>query len=783
MMDADALLYHKQDRPGKIAIQLTKPCRTERELSLAYTPGVAIPCREIAKDPQKAYDYTSKGNLVAVITNGTAVLGLGNIGPLAGKPVMEGKAILFKQFADIDVFDIELDADDPTVFIASVKALAPTFGGINLEDIKAPECFVVEEELKRQLNMPVFHDDQHGTAIVVSAALINAVLLTNRKMDDVKVVFSGAGAAAIACARLFVELGVSKSNIIMCDIHGVVYEGRTIEMDRFKAEFAASADRRTLKEALVGADVLVGLSAGNVVTPPMLEKMADSPVIFALANPEPEINPKLAREVRPDSIIATGRSDVPNQINNVLGFPSIFRGALDVQATSITNEMKMAAVHALALLARESVPEGVSNAYGKRSFSFGPDYLLPKPFDPRVLLTVAPAVAKAAIESKVARKPIVDFGAYQDRLEAIQGLRKSFIRSVIHSVQLHDQNATAVPRIIFSDGSDERVLKAADFMTEEQIAHPIFVGSPREIQKAIDQLGLKRFFNAEIVNPIESPCYVDYVDYVESLYHSRNRKGITYQEAERLAKDHQYFSALAVIRGDADGMIGGLSGDFANCVRPLLEIIGTGQERLASGLNILLFKGKILFFADTAINLSPSADDLATIAIHSSMVAEYFGVTPKIAMVSYSNFVSKTEISKKMRLAAEMVKGRCPEILVDGEMQADTAIDKQISGSIFPFCGLAGDANILIFPNLESGNIAYKLLQKLGGREVLGPFIMGLRRPANIVTRTCTSEDIFNTAVITAHQIHAYFDNAKLASQFKHETNANTCPPIASTRI
>lgn len=751
--DKDALDYHSQHPPGKVEVVSSKPCNTDRALSLAYSPGVAAPCKEIFKDPDKVYDYTTKGNLVAVITNGTAVLGLGDIGPLAGKPVMEGKGILFKQFANINVFDLELNCRTVDEFCNTVKALEPTFGGINLEDIKAPECFEIEERLKKEMNIPVFHDDQHGTAIISGAALINACEITGRKMSEVKVVMNGAGAASISCARIFIALGVNPKNLIMCDSKGVIYKGRTEGMNRYKAEFAVETNARTLADALVGADCFVGLSVAGAVTPEMLKTMAPRPLVFAMANPDPEIDPPTAKATRPDVIMATGRSDYPNQVNNVLGFPAIFRGALDVRATQINDEMKLAAVYALAKLAREDVPEKVSAAYGGQHFSFGPEYIIPKPFDPRVLLWVAPAVAKAAMDSGVARRPIEDFQAYRDQLEAFQGAKTSFVRSVMHRVknQARAKNEKP-PLIIFPEGSSSKVLKAMQVILREEIIRPVLLGYPAHVRERIEELGLHELKDIPIVQPSQHPRYKEYVD---TLWQMRQRKGVMWREAERLMANPDYFAAMAVHLGDADGMVTGATQNYADCVRPILEIIGAGRRRTASGLNLVLFKNKMMFFADTAVNVNPTAEQIATIAIHAARVAEYFRIQPRIAMLSYTNFRSKGENPLKMRQAAEIVKKHYPHYIVDGEMQADTAVNPEIVERIFPFCEVKNGANILIFPNLDAGNISYKLVQQLGGAEVIGPFLMGVKRPANVLQRTCTVDDIVNTTALTALEAQA----------------------------
>ncbi len=760
-LDKDALDYHSAHPAGKVEVISSKPCNTDKALALAYSPGVAAPCKEIAKDPEKVYDYTTKGNLVAVITNGTAVLGLGDIGPLAGKPVMEGKGVLFKQFANINVFDLELNTKSVDEFCNAVKALEPTFGGINLEDIKAPECFEIEERLKKEMKIPVFHDDQHGTAIISGAALINACEITNRKMSEVKVVMNGAGAASISCARIFIALGVRPQNLLMCDSKGVVYKGRTEGMNRYKAEFAVETPHRTLADALKGADCFVGLSVAGAVTAEMVKSMAPRPLVFAMANPDPEILPPDAKAARPDVIMATGRSDFPNQVNNVLGFPFIFRGALDVRATQINEEMKLAAVHALAKLAREDVPEKVSAAYGGQHFNFGPEYIIPTPFDPRVLLWVTPAVAKAAMETGVARKPIEDFQAYRDRLESFQGAKTSFVRSVMHRVknQAKAKNEK-LPLIIFPEGSSSKVLKAMHTIVQEGIVRPVLLGYQDQVKAKIQELGFHELSEIPIVQPSHHPKFREYVD---KLYEMRQRKGVMWREAERLMSNPDYFAAMAVHMGDADGMVTGATQNYADCVRPILEIIGAGKRKTASGLNVIMFKNRMLFFADTAVNIDPTAEECATIAIHAARVAEYFKIQPRIAMLSYTNFRSRGEQPSKMKMAAEIVKKNYPHYIVDGEMQADTAVNPEIVDRIFPFCEVKGGANILVFPNLDAGNISYKLVQQLGGAEVIGPFLMGVKKPANVLQRTCTVDDIVNTVALTALEAQAIRENPSTA--------------------
>jgi malate dehydrogenase (oxaloacetate-decarboxylating)(NADP+) len=753
-LEKEALEYHSKEPKGKVEVTSSKECSTEHSLALAYSPGVAAPCKEIAKDPSKVYEYTTKGNLVAVVTNGTAVLGLGNLGPLASKPVMEGKGVLFKQFAGINVFDIELNATKPEEVIAAVKALEPTFGGINLEDIAAPECFEIEETLKREMKIPVFHDDQHGTAIISGAALINACMITKRKMSDVKVVMNGAGAASISCGRIFKALGVKDKNIMMCDSQGVIYRGREKGMNKYKQEFVVDTEKRTLTEALDGADCFVGLSVAGAVTPEMLIGMNKNPIVFAMANPDPEIDPPEAKKVRPDVIMATGRSDYPNQVNNVLGFPSIFRGALDTRATQINEAMKLAAVHALAELAREDVPESVSAAYSNRTFHFGPEYIIPKPFDNRVLLKVAPAVAKAAMESGVAQLPIEDFEAYRDTLEALQSKTRGFIRSIANRVKTKAAaKGGHLPVIYFPEGRSTKILKAINAIIHEKVMKPVLMGHEETVRAKIRELELENLMNVQIVHPGRDPRYADYA---AGLYELRARKGVMKAEAERLIADPNYFASMAVHKGDADAFITGATMNYAECVRPILEIIGPGRSRVASGLNLILVRDRMLFFADTTVNIKPTAEQLAAIAIHASKVAKYFNLQPKIAMLSFTNFVGKQATPRKMKEAARLVKEKHPDLIVDGEMQADTAVNPDIVDRIFPFCDIKGGANILIFPSLDAGNIAYKLVQQLGGGEVLGPFLMGVRKPANVLQRTCTVDDIVNTIVVTALEAQAY---------------------------
>jgi malate dehydrogenase (oxaloacetate-decarboxylating)(NADP+) len=746
--DQEALAYHSKGKPGKIEVISSKPCNSEKDLSLAYSPGVAAPCKVIAKDPAKVYDYTAKGNLVAVISNGTAVLGLGDIGPLASKPVMEGKGILFKQFAGIDVFDIEVGTKNVDEFCNAVRVLEPTFGGINLEDIKAPECFEIEERLKKEMKIPVFHDDQHGTAIVSGAGLLNACAVTNRKMENVRIVVNGAGASANSCAKIFISLGVRREHIIMCDSQGVIYKGRTNGMNKYKEYFASETEARTLTEALRGADVFVGLSVAGALTPEMLKDMAKDPIIFAMANPEPEITPDKARTARPDAIIATGRSDYPNQVNNVLGFPSIFRGALDTRSTQINEEMKLAAVHALAKLAREDVPDRVSATYGGKAFKFGREYLIPKPFDTRVLLWVAPAVAKAAMDSGVATRNIEDWDLYRENLEALQGPSKVFIRSAINRVHQNAANAGGeLPKIVFPEGTSTKVLKALATLVDEKICQPILLGYPERVREKIAALDIPSLKDVPVIHPAQHPKFFSFV---EKLYSLRQRKGVNLREAERLMADPNYFAAMMVQMGEADGMVSGASINYADAVRPILQSIGVYKNGVPAGMNFILLEDKFLVLADTTVNFNPTAEQCAQIALQAAKIVEYFGIQPRIAMLSYSNFSGADGTPCKMAKAAELVKKMRPGLMVDGDMQADTAVNTDIMERLFPFSSLQGGANVLIFPNLESANITYKLVQQIGKVEVIGPFLMGVRRSANVLQRTTTVDGIVNSVVFTA---------------------------------
>ncbi len=749
-----ALDYHRKEPRGKILVAPSKPVDTDDDLSLAYSPGVAYPCLEISKNPEQVYEYTAKSNLVAVITNGTAVLGLGNIGPLAAKPVMEGKGILFKQFAGINVFDIELKVQTIEEFVSVCKALEPTFGGINLEDVRAPECFEIERRLEKELNIPVFHDDQHGTAIITAAALLNACHIRNKKLNKIQVIFNGAGAAAIACARLLLSLGVRKENLILCDSNGVIHSERKQNMNIYKQEFAIKTSKRTLKEAMKNTDVFIGLSVKDTLTPEMLKSMKPRPIVFAMANPDPEIDYHLAIETIPDIIIATGRSDYPNQVNNVLGFPSIFRGALDVQATNINEEMKRAAVMALAKLAREDVPDSVSKAYQDEIFHFGPNYILPKPFDMRVLTRVAPAVAKAAMDSGVAQKPIKDFEKYKLRLASFQGRKRGFIKQITNQVKRKNKSRNwKIPKIVFPEGNSKRTLKAINMLFEEKLFHPILLGNAEEIRHLIQEMELDNMDHVEIIHPSISDSFRSYVD---SFYELKKRRGILKKEAARLMKDPNYFGAMSVRMGHSEAIITGATQNYVDSIRPILQIIGTGERRTAAGMNIVLLDDKMLFLADTTVNIDPTAEQVADIAVHTAQVARGLNIVPRIAMLSFSNFTSKQENPKKMRKATVLVKQWHPNWIVEGEMQADTAINPKIAKNIFPFSLIQEGANVLIFPNLDSGNIAYKLIQQLGAGEVLGPFLMGMNKPVNVLQRTGTTEEVANTIVMTCLKIQTY---------------------------
>lgn len=740
-IDQTALQYHREKRPGKIEVVSTKPCSTAHELSLAYTPGVAAPTLAIKNNPDDAYNYTAKGNLVAVITNGTAVLGLGNIGPLAAKPVMEGKGVLFKKFADIDVFDLELDENDPEKVVDIIRALAPSFGGINLEDIKAPECFFIESRLSKLLPIPVFHDDQHGTAIIAGAALLNALEICQKSLQDVKVSVSGAGAAAIACAHYFVSLGVNIKNILMADINGVLYEGRTDISDSHKP-FLQKTNKRVLADIFEGADVFLGVSAGKIVSKDMLLKMAKNPVIFALANPTPEISYQEALEARPDAIVATGRSDFPNQVNNVLGFPYIFRGALDTRATTINQEMKIAASLAIANLAKERIPESVRNAYGRKDFKFGRDYILPKPFDPRVLGAVAPAVAKAAVESGVARLAITDFRAYKDALDQ----RINPARGALNLIYEEARKTSA--RIAFPEGDNLKVLQAADTLVKENICIPVLLGNASIIKEHIAELRLN-LKDVEIIDPILAK---DAEDKAHKYFVLRSRKGITVEEARHRFRSRSYYAAMMLREGEVDGVVAGITRSYPNAVRPILECVGTVPDKRAMAMYMIAFKDDVKFFADTAMHINPTAEELATIAIQTAdRVRQDFAITPHIALLSFSNFGSvEHPDALKAKKAVEIVKTLRPDLNIDGEMQADVALDEHKRNEHFPFSSLTNNANILIFSNLEAANISYKLLEQLARCEAIGPILLGINGPANVCQLYASANNIVHMAAITA---------------------------------
>ncbi|MDM7914623.1 MAG: NADP-dependent malic enzyme [Candidatus Eisenbacteria bacterium] len=736
----DALQYHSTGRPGKIEVVSTKPCATARDLSLAYTPGVADPCLEIAKNPEDVYRYTARGNLVAVVSNGTAVLGLGNIGALAGKPVMEGKGVLFKRFADIDVFDIEVATENADEVIKVCQLLEPTFGGINLEDIKAPECFYIEETLKKTMGIPVFHDDQHGTAIISGAALLNACEVTGKDVGKIRVVVSGAGASGIACAKFYVSLGVKPEHILMCDTKGVIYKGRQEGMNPYKSEFANDTKCRTLKDALVDADLFLGLSGPNLLKPEWLQTMARDPVVFAMANPNPEITYPEAVAARKDVIMATGRSDYPNQVNNVLGFPFIFRGALDCRATTINEAMKRAAAHALADLAKEDVPDKVSRAYQDQVFHFGREYLIPKPFDYRVLLWEASAVAKAAMETGVAQKSL-DLDEYRYHLETFLGRSRELMRGIINRAK------RTTKRIVYAEGENDRIIRATALVREEKLAQPILVGRPAIISERFRALELD-LGNTQIVD-IEHDDRLD--AYVEEYYKLRHRKGITHDGARTAMKNPDLFAAMMVHMGDADGMVSGIAHRYSETIRPALQVVQMREGvRRVSGLEVLMLRNRVFFFADPVVNIDPSAETLAEIARLAAEFAREFGFEPRIAFLSYSNFGTvEDEQSRRIRRALEIVKEKEPDLIVDGEIQADTAVVGDIINRLFPFSPLKGkEPNVLIFPDLDSANISYKLLQRLGGAEVIGPILMGMSKPVQLLQPQSDDMDIVHATAI-----------------------------------
>jgi malate dehydrogenase (oxaloacetate-decarboxylating)(NADP+) len=742
-LDEDSLEYHRSAPPGKIEIATTKPTNTQRDLSLAYSPGVAAPCRAIDDDPEDAYTYTAKGNLVGVVSNGSAVLGLGNIGAQASKPVMEGKGVLFKRFADIDVFDVELDLDDPDAFIDSVAAMEPTFGGINLEDIKAPECFVIEDRLRERMDIPVFHDDQHGTAIISGAALLNAVEIAGKDVEDLDIVFSGAGASALATAKFYESLGARNENITMCDSDGIITQARAEagELNEYKAEFASDRPEGDLADAMEGADVFVGLSVAGIVSQEMVRSMAENPIIFAMANPDPEIEYDEAKAAREDEVImATGRSDYPNQVNNVLGFPFLFRGALDARATDINEEMKVAAAQALADLAKQDVPDEVVKAYGDEPLQFGPDYIIPKPLDPRVLFDVAPRVAEAAMESGAARREL-DLEEYREELEARLGKSREMMRVVYNKAKSDPK------RIALADGDDEKMVRAAFQLQDQGLAEPVLIGDPDEVEAVRTDLGLE--FDPEVVNPHECDCTDDYA---EVLYQKRKRKGITRTEADDLVwNDFNYFGSAMVEYGDADALVTGLTHHYPTALRPPLEVIGTSEDsQYAAGVYMLTVGNRVLFVADSTVNLDPDEDVLAEVAQQTANLAREFNVEPRVAMLSYSNFGSvDNQGTRKPREAARRLR-EDPDVdfPVDGEMQADTAVVEEILNGTYGFSELEEPANVLIFPNLEAGNIGYKLLQRLGGAEAIGPMLVGMDKPVHVIQRGDEVKEIVNLAAV-----------------------------------
>ncbi|MBQ19735.1 MAG: NADP-dependent malic enzyme [Vicingaceae bacterium] len=741
--EQDALEYHAQGKPGKIEVVPTKPYSTQRDLSLAYSPGVAVPCIEIAANKEDVYKYTAKGNLVAVISNGTAVLGLGDIGPEASKPVMEGKGLLFKIFADIDVFDIEIDATDVDKFVETVKAISPTFGGINLEDIKAPECFEIEERLKNELNIPVMHDDQHGTAIITAAALLNAIELADKKIDKIKLVVNGAGASAMSCTKLYVALGVNPKNIVMLDSKGVIRKDRT-DISESKKQYATDRKIDTLEEALDGADMFLGLSKGNIVSKTMIKSMAKNPIVFALANPDPEIPYKDAIATRKDIIMATGRSDHPNQVNNVLGFPYIFRGALDVRATSINEEMKLAAVKAVAQLAKEPVPEEVNEAYNQKNITFGRNFIIPKPLDTRLITTIAPAVAKAAMDSGVALQPITDWEEYKESLAKRLGLNNKLLKSITEKAKGNPK------KVVFAEADNYKILKAAQVVYEEGIAHPILLGKVAKIEEVAKEYNLE-LGDIPIIDPRSSKHRDKKNFYAAMLYEKRKRKGVTLAEAQEMMRSRNYFGSAMVEMGDADALISGLTRNYKNTIRPALHVIGTDDDvKKIAGMYIIFTKKGPIFFADTTVNLNPSARDIADITALTAKIVDRFKIVPKIALLSYSNFGSADgEDAIKMREAKKILEREYPDLIVDGEIQANFALNKELRNEIFPFSELARkNTNTLIFPNLAAGNIAYKLMLEMGDFESIGPILLGMKKPVHILQLGSSVREIVNMVTI-----------------------------------
>ncbi|MGD0269994.1 MAG: NADP-dependent malic enzyme [Candidatus Sulfotelmatobacter sp.] len=732
--------YHFGAHPGKIEVTPTKPCRTQHDLSLAYTPGVAIPCLEIEKNPRDAYKYTGRGNLVAVVTNGTAVLGLGDIGALAGKPVMEGKAVLFKRFADVNVFDIEINSHNPDDIIKVCQLLEPTFGGINLEDIKAPECFYIEETLKKTMKIPVFHDDQHGTAIISGAALLNAVEVAGKDIGKIRLVINGAGASAVATAEHYIRLGMKRENIILCDTKGVVYKGRAEGMNPYKDRLAQDTKLRTLAQAMAGADMFLGLSVGGVVSQDMVRSMAPRPIVIAMANPDPEISYEDAKACRTDVIMCTGRSDYPNMVNNVLGFPFIFRGALDVRATTINEEMKLAATRALANLAKEDVPDSVCRAYGVARLEFGPDYLIPKPFDPRVLVWESSAVAQAAMDTGVAQEPI-DIAEYREQLERHLGKAHAISRMMILKAQAKPKH------VVFPEGENEKILRACHSILDEKIATPILLGNAAVIQSKTAELGLD-LQAAEIVDPAKSPLRESYI---QELYRLRQRRGVTLSEARTLINDRNIFASMMLHMGDADALVAGATQNFPETIRPALQIVRVreGLHKVAGCYPMVTREGELYFLADTSVNVDPTAEDLVEIALCTAQEARRFNVVPRVAMLSFSSFGSAKHPScDKMRRATELLHIADPTLIVDGEIMADAACSPEMLEQEYPFSALKGGANVLIFPDLASANIGYKLLKTIGGCETLGPMLMGMSRPVHLLARGAEVEEIVNVVAI-----------------------------------
>ncbi len=744
-VETEALALHSQGRPGKLEVVATKPLTTQRDLALAYSPGVAAPCLKIHEDAAKAYDYTAKGNLVAIISNGSAVLGLGDLGPLASKPVMEGKAVLFKRFADVDGIDLEVDTQDVDAFVHAVRHVAPTFGGINLEDIKAPDCFIIEQRLREALDIPVFHDDQHGTAIIAAAALINALDLTDRRIDEVKVVINGAGAAAIACVELFKSMGLPPDHAVLCDRKGVVYQGRQEGMNQWKSAHAVPTDARTLAEAVAGADVFLGLSVKGAMTPEMVASMADRPIIFALANPDPEIAPEDVRAVRGDAIIATGRSDYPNQVNNVLGFPYIFRGALDVRARTINDAMKIAASRALAELAREDVPDEVDAAYSGRRLRYGPDYIIPVPFDPRLIVAVPPAVARAAIDTSVARLPIVSMAKYEQSL-------RSRLDPTAHSLQIIVERVRATPkRVVFAEGEQERTVRAAAAFANAGYGSPILIGAADEIRDCMRRLGLGMAGGLEVIEPRLSP---DNQRYADHLYGRLQRRGMLMRDCTRMvSQNRNVFAASMVAAGDADAMVTGLNRSFSVCYQDIRRVFEARGGSTPFGLSILVIRGRTVFIADTTVNEQPTAEQLVTIAAESAAKARGLGHEPRVALLSFSNFGQPLhDRAGHVREAVAMLEERSVDFEFDGEMTAELALDPELLGRYYPFCRLSGPANVLIMPDLHAANIGAKLLQKAAGGTMLGPLLIGLEKPVQVVQMGATVNELVTAAAMAAHE-------------------------------